>query len=145
MKVVFSISNDWLFLFIYLTAILAILPFSGPVAQYIAETNPFFASLVSIAVSLAAGLIGVGLAAYVIVTDKRFKLARLLALAVILVAGMKGLGEFYNPHEKLHIIEYSILAFFLFKALRFRNPTQALYLWCVIFIAIAAFADEAGA
>ena len=142
MRRILHISKDWLFLLAYLVAIFGILPFSGYLAQNIARRVPFFSFLITVLVYVAIGIIGIALAIYVIVTNKGFKIPRLLILAVILLIGLDGLGKIEGVYDKLHIIEYSILAFLLFRVLRFYNPSTALYLWCVIFVCIAGYVDE---
>ena len=142
MRRIFYISRDWLFLLAYLVAIFGILPFSGHIAQNIAKRVPFFSFFITVLVYVTIGIIGIALAIYVIVTNKSYKIPRLLALAVILLIGLDGLGKIEGVYDKLHIIEYGILAFFLFRVLRFYNPSTALYLWCVIFVCIAGYVDE---
>ncbi len=142
MRRIFYISIDWFFLLAYLAVIFAILPFSVYIVQNITETSPSTSFLVTLSVYAAIGIIGIALAIYVISTNKRYKIPRLLVLFVILFIGLSGLAGIENPQDKLHIIVYGILAFLLFRVLRFYNPTTALYLWCVIFVGIAGCADE---
>jgi VanZ family protein len=74
--------------------------------------------------------------------DKEFKALRIVALVLIVAASVYGLQRITAPYDKLHVIEYSILAFLLFRVLRFYNQTTALYLWCMIFTASAGCVDE---
>ncbi len=142
MRRIFNISRDWLFLLAYLVVIFGILPFSGYIVQNISRRVPFFSFFITVLVYVTIGIIGIALAIYVIVTNKGFKIPRLLALAGILFIGLDGLAGIESHFDKLHIIEYGILALLLFRVLRFYNPTTALYLWCAIFVAIAGYADE---
>lgn len=142
MRRVFYISTDWIFLFAYLAAIFTVLPFTGYVLQKLIERGPYFSVIVSLLVYASIGIAAIALAGYVIISDKGYKIYRLLALALILYVGLDGLAYIETPRDKLHIIEYSILAFLLFRVLRFYNPTTALYLWCAVFVGIAGFADE---
>jgi hypothetical protein len=139
-RLLFSIG--WFFLFSYLVVIFAILPFSVYIVQNIIEGSPSTSFLVTLSVYAVIGIIGIALAIYVIATNKRHKIPRLLALTVILFIGLNGLADMDNFQDKLHIIVYGILAFLLFRVLRFYNPTTALYLWCAIFVGIAGCADE---
>ncbi|MEE9604782.1 MAG: VanZ family protein [Candidatus Scalindua sp.] len=142
MRRIFFISIDWFFLLAYLAVIFAILPFSVYIVQNITESSPSTFFLVTLSIYAAIGIIGIALAIYVIVANKRYKIPRLLALTVILFIGLNGLTDMEDFQDKLHIIIYGILAFLLFRVLRFYNPTTALYLWCAIFVGIAGCADE---
>ncbi len=142
MRRIFFISIDWFFLLAYLAVIFAILPFSVYIVQNITESSPSTSFPVTLSVYAAIGIIGIALAIYVISTNKRYKIPRLLVLFVILFIGLSGLAGIETPQDKLHIIVYGILAFLLFRVLRFYNPTTALYLWCAIFVGIAGCADE---
>jgi VanZ family protein len=139
---IFFISIDWFFLLAYLAVIFAILPFSVYIVQNITERSPSSSFPVTLSVYAAIGIIGIALAIYVIATNKRYKIPRLLALTVILFIGLNGLAGIEDSQDKLHIIVYGILAFLLFRVLRFYNHTTALYLWCAIFVGIAGCADE---
>ena len=118
------------------------LPFSVYIVQNITESSPSTPFPVTLSIYAAIGIIGIALAIYVIAADKRYKIPRLLALIVILFIGLNGLTYIESSQDKLHIIVYGILAFLLFRVLRFYNPTTALYLWCAIFVGIAGCADE---
>lgn len=142
MRRIFFISIDWFFLLAYLAVIFAILPFSVYIVQNITERSPSSSFPVTLSVYAAIGIIGIALAIYVIATNKRYKIPRLLALTVILFIGLNGLAGIEDSQDKLHIIVYGILAFLLFRVLRFYNHTTALYLWCAIFVGIAGCADE---
>ena len=142
MRGIFFISIDWLFLLAYLVVIFAILPFSIYIVPNITENSPSTSFLVTLSVYAVVGIIGISIATYVIATNKRYKIPRLLALTVILFIGLSCLTNMEDFQDKLHIIIYGILAFLLFRVLRFYNPTTALYLWCAIFVGIAGCADE---
>ncbi|MFQ5713557.1 MAG: VanZ family protein [Candidatus Scalinduaceae bacterium] len=142
MRGIFYISIDWFFLLAYLVVIFAILPFSVYIVQNITESSPSTSFPVTLSVYAVIGIIGIALAIYVIATNKRYKIPRLLALIVILFIGLSCLADMEDFQDKLHIIVYGILAFLLFRVLRFYNPTTALYLWCAIFVGIAGCADE---
>ena len=135
-------TRDWLFLCMYLSCIFIFLPFSEYVTRAVLNGWPQFSFAVMFSTCLYVCLIGIILAAYTVIVDKRFKLLRLLALTVIISAGLYSLAKIGNPRDKLHIIEYSLLTFLLFRVLRFYNFTSALYMWCIIFIGVAGFADE---
>jgi len=139
---IFEEYRDWAFLFTYLAVILIILPFSEYPLRSFAKIIPFPSRVVSLLIYGIMIITVMALVIYVIFAKKKFKLLRLSVLASILFMGLHSLGGITDPYDKLHIVEYSILSFCLFRVLRFYNPTTALYLWCVVFVAIAGFTDE---
>lgn len=135
-------TRDWLFLLAYLSCVFFFLPFSEYFTRVLLNRWPEFSYAVMISTCLYICFVGFMAASITVAGNKPLKLYRLLALAVILSIAFYGLAKIGNPRDKLHIIEYSLLAFLLFRVLRFYNFTFALYLWCAVFIGIAGLSDE---
>lgn len=136
------IFRDWSLLSAYLLTIFITFPLVEHLVRQSVQKSVAFSEAVSASVIFYIASVAVSLALYVILADKRFRILRLIALGAIVAAGLYGQDSLKMPYDKLHIVQYSVLAFLLFRVLRFYNHTTALYLWCVIFIGIAGCADE---
>ena len=124
--------KHWSFVFALVALIYGTLYFVRPVCTFLQNTTPF-ALLVNILMYALLVILIVGL----FVQGKINRPLPLLLLVMIGGAYVYGLLIIPNPEEKLHFIEYGILAYLIFRAveLDFRRPLAFLY----AFLLTAAF------
>lgn len=53
-----------------------------------------------------------------------------------------GLGKIHRPAEKIHFLEYGLLSYFVFRALRNDIKNRSIYLWTALIVFLLGFLDE---
>lgn len=126
----------------YLATAFFILPFSEEIFRFLAKFTNAFPQSTAFLVKAALGAFGGVLIAYVLMGRKPYKIPRLIALGLIAWMSISVIRGIESPFDRLHVIEYGLLSFLLFRILRFYVATTAIYLWVCLLVLVAAIIDE---
>ncbi|MFH1045795.1 MAG: VanZ family protein [Candidatus Omnitrophota bacterium] len=98
----------------------------GPLADYVAQIILMLAVLAVGAYSIA----------------KHQGALSILAVAIIMLCYLLGLNSLKLSIERIHFVEYGILAVLIWRALRGNFSNNAVYLWSAMLVTLAGFIDE---
>jgi len=129
-----KMNNYWLLAFVWLGLIYSTLYIVRPICSFLKENTPF-----SLLINLLLGLAFAGMTAVILKAVRKPGSYARLALALSVYTA--SLFVIAHPEEKLHLVEYGLLAFFLFRALTQDGARQP-YLQAWVLASIAGWLDE---
>ena len=127
----------WVLVFLWVGTIYSTLYIVRPICEYLRQTTPF--------VELTYIFSLIFLALLLLILWKKFGIKYnstyvLLSIGVLLY--IFGLIKVQYPEEKIHLIEYGILAFFSYKALSFDLNKPKAFLVAYLLTSFFGFMDE---
>ena len=129
--------RDWCVLIFYTLFIYISLPFMPRLwanfRRYAGGFTDYFAAFI-------LGLIAILIISYLIATRKDIR--SFIWLAILIFVYGFALSRLELPVERVHFIEYGILSFMVFRALRHDIKGINIYLWSAIIVFCLGFIDE---
>lgn len=127
----------WLFVFGWVFLIYSTLYVARPVCEFLKRAFPFSAlvDLVSIAMLLTVVV-------FIWSKAKVFNLLSYALMAVILVSYINGLMTLQYPEEKIHFIEYGVLAFLVYRAIALDKHAPDAYAISFVLVTVFGWIDE---
>ncbi len=129
--------ENWLHVFLWLSFIYATLPLVRPVCEYLRMTLPFSLFINAIMVTTMS------IAVTMIYRKTPFrKLSSYLILGLTIMSYLILLWIIKIPEEKIHFLEYGILAVLIERALRIEKKVFLTYVLTVLFTSFFGLVDE---
>jgi VanZ family protein len=122
---------------VWVGLIFATLPVMRPVCKFL-EQYPWYSFVVNGAVLLYVAVF------FAHSFRKHFipSVARYLLLALVLVGYGWGMGQLRIPAERVHFIEYGVLAFLVYRALALDLKSGWSYFWAFVLTSLIGWSDE---
>ncbi len=130
-------NRSWTPVFIWISLIYLSIPWARPITDFCKKSFPFLNFATVIAVAFFAFIL------WLIFT--RISLKRIssrLSLGMLIAAYAYMLTVIQIPEEKIHFIEYSVLSFFIFRALQENRSALLCYCLALILTSLAGWIDE---
>lgn len=127
----------WILAFVWVACIYATLSIVRTVCEYLREAIPFSLAIYGLIVSLIfSGLI------YIFWRYRRVHLSTLILFSGIFGLYLLGLNIITIPEEKVHFVQYGVLAFFIYKASKESFPRLTAYVISFVLTSFFGVIDE---
>jgi len=129
--------KNWMLVYAWVFLIYSTLYIARPICDFLKATVAFSAFVDILCIGLgAAALIGV------VKKAKVFNALSYVLLAVVLVSYANGLMTLQYPEEKIHFIEYGVLAFLVYRALALGAHSPKAYAQSFVIVTVLGLVDE---
>lgn len=134
-------SISWLWVIVCISAIYSTIPVARSMQKFIyAHLGPEFFTY-SVIAAITAGLL---IICYLLITKLKVKNTSqyiwLIICGIILIYYTIKLRKY--PEEAVHLIEYGVLSFFVFRALSYKIRDWTVYVTTVLIVSLAGTVDE---
>lgn len=132
--------SDWVQVFLMVVLILITIPYTPLLWKPLAPDQKSF---VIMGVYFLTFLLGISILIYLIYYKKKARISSylwLLIVTILYIQAFNSLNEF--PIEKIHLIEYGVLGFLVFKALKNDLKDLSIYIWSGLIIFYVGIIDE---
>ncbi len=127
----------WTYVLAWVSLIYSTLYIARPICAFLKETTPF-SFLVNIFVVILALSLLVGIWGNIRIT----KYSSYFILGIVLCSYIYGLVTIQNPEEKIHFVEYGILAYLVFQAIDVDIQKPIVYGYAFLLTALFGWMDE---
>ncbi|MCA9407776.1 MAG: VanZ family protein [Candidatus Omnitrophica bacterium] len=127
----------WMAAGLWLGVIYSTLSLVRPVCEYLKTNTPF-----ALFVNLMMGSFLSGLIIIILRTMKIKSVQRMWFLSGVVILYIVGFWMVEHPEEKLHLIEYGLLAYLIFKALQMDVHRVKAYIGAFVLTSLCGWGDE---
>ena len=129
--------KNWSYVLAFLTLIYSTLYITRPLCSFLKAATPF--SFLSNTLCIVL-LVFLSMAIWI--KGRITSMSSYCILGVILLAYVYGVIIIQLPEEKIHFIEYGILAWLVFKAMHVDIPKPAVYVYTFLLVSVFGWIDE---
>jgi hypothetical protein len=129
--------RSWLYVLGWVGIIYSTLYIVRPICTFLKETTPF-----ALLVNILCGIVILSVLTVLWRKAGALKFSSYFILAVVLIGYGYGLAAIAFPEEKIHFIEYGMLAYLIYKALRLDVRDSKAYVLTFLLVSALGWIDE---